>query len=274
MSEPEDHIYEPAPSHADPQPEPRDAEEPARMGPLSRLTGTLFSPGETFTDVNRKPTIIAPMIIAILTVIAGSFFFTWRAHPDWDRIIRTQVRKQAEKTGQTIPEDQMQQRVEFGKTIAKFFPIIGAVFTPVVFVIVAGVFALGLMFIQAKTTFKKILSVVSWSWAATGVVQTIVTMASLMVKSEEDLRDLDPSQPGAIVPTSLASVMSGGSAAMKSLAGSLEIFSIWYLILLVIGFAAIAGSRKITSGKTATVVFGIWIIYVLCKAGLAGVFGG
>ena len=275
MSQPEDQMPAAAPAYAAPQPQEQTvAEEPARLGPFSRLTGTLFSPGETFVDVNRKPTWIAPMLVAIVTVLASTLFFSWRVHPDWDSIMRTQFKKQAEKRNQQIPPEQMEQQVAVARTIAKFSPIIGAVFTPIIYVVVAGIFALGLMFIQAKTTFKKILSVVSWSCAATGIVATLVMMASLMLRDEEGLRSIDPTQPAGIVPTNLAAFLSSDtSAAIKSLAGSLDVFTIWILILLSIGFAAIAGSRKITTGKAASVVFGFWVVFVLVKVGWAAMFG-
>lgn len=275
MSQPEDQMPEAIPTYGAPhqQDQPR-VEEPARLGPLARLIGTLLSPGETFVDVNRKPTWIAPMIIAIATVLASTFFFQWRVHPDWDSIMRNQMKKQMERSNQSLTEEQMQQRVEVGKTIAKFSPIIAAVFTPIIYVILAGIFALGLMFIQAKTTFKKILSVVAWSGAAIGIVATVVTMASLMVRDEESLRNIDPTQSAGIVPSNLAAFLpSNTSAAIKSVAGSLDIFTIWTLILLSIGFASIAGSRKITTGKTATVVFGFWLVFVLIKVGWAAAFG-
>jgi hypothetical protein len=264
-----------APEYAAPPPhEQPAAEEPARLGPVSRLTGTLFSPGETFADVNRKPTWIAPMIIAVATVLASTFFFSWRVHPDWDTIFRTQFKKQAEKRNQQIPPEQLEQQVTVAKTIAKFSPIIGAVFTPIFYVVLAGIFALGLMFIQAKTTFKKILSVVSWSCAATGIVGMLVMMASLMIRDEEGLRNIDPTQASGIVPTNLAAFLATDtSAAIKSLAGSLDIFTIWLLILFSIGFAAIAGSRKITTGKAATVVFGFWAVFVVIRMGWAAMFG-
>jgi hypothetical protein len=275
MSEPENQTPDTTPMYGAPQQqEPAAAEEPARLGPLSRLTGTLLSPGETFADVNRKPTWIAPMIIAIATVLASTFFFQWRVHPDWDSIMRNQMKKQAERSNQTLTEEQMQQRVDVGKTIAKFTPVIAAVFTPIIYVILAGIFALGLMFIQAKTTFKKILSVVAWSSAAIGIVATVVTMASLMVRDEEGLRSIDPTQSAGIVPSNLAAFLpSNASAVIKSVAGSLDIFTIWILILLSIGFASIAGSRKIKAGNTATVVFGFWAVYVLLKVGWAAAFG-
>jgi hypothetical protein len=276
MSQPENQMPDTTPVYGAPQQHDQAAaEEPARLGPLARLSGTLLSPGETFADVNRKPTWIAPMIIAIATVLASTFFFQWRVNPDWDSIMRNQIKKRMERSNQSLTEEQMQQQVSFAKSIAKFSPIIAAVFTPIFYVILAGIFALGLMFIQAKTTFKKILSVVAWSSAATAIVATIVTVASLMVRDEESLRSIDPTQSAGIVPSNLAAFLpSDTSAVIKSVAGSLDIFSIWLLILLTIGFAAIAGSRKITTGNTATVVFGFWAVYVLLKVGWAAVFGG
>jgi hypothetical protein len=275
MSEIENQTPDAAPSNGAPHPHEQVAvEEPARLGPLSRLTGTLLSPGETFADVNRRATWLAPVIIAVITVVAASVFFTWRVHPNWDEITRTQIKKQLDKTNQSLPEEQMEQRVNIGKTIAKYYPLIGAIVTPIGYVIIAGIFALGMMLIQAKTTFKKILSVVCWTFAAMGVLQAIVMMASLMVRDEEGLRNIDPTQPSGIVPTNLAVFLaSDASAVIKAVAGSLDVFSIWTLILLSIGFAAIAGSRKITTGKAASVVFGFWLVFVVIKVGWAAMFG-
>lgn len=275
MSENETPTPETAPVGSPPPHEEATVEEPARLGPLSRLSGTLLSPGETFADINRRPTWLAPMIIAVVTVVASSLFFNWRAHPNWEEITRTQIKKRIEKTNQSIPEEQMQQQVKIGTTIAKFYPLIGAVFTPIVYLILAGIFALGMMLIQAKTTFKKILSVVSWTFAAIGILGTIVMMASLMVRDEEGLRNIDPTQPSGIVPTNLGVFLaSDSSPVIKAIAGSLDIFSIWILVLLSIGFAAIAGSRKITTGKAASVVFGFWGVYVVIKVCWAAIFGG
>ncbi len=249
--------------------------DPAQLHVHQRLVGALISPGETFADVNRKPTWIAPLIIGTVTVIAGTAFFNWRVKPEWDQILRHQIVKRVESSGRSLTEEQIQQQVEIGKTFANYAPVFAAAGPPILYIILAGIFALGLMLIQAKATFEKILSVVVWSSAATGIVATVVTMASLMVRDEEGLRSIDPTQGAGIVPSNLAAFLSSEtSAVIKSVAGSLDIFTIWLLILLTIGFAAIAGSRKITTGKTATVVFGFWAVYVLCKVGWAAAFGG
>jgi hypothetical protein len=275
MSEMQNPMQSDAPVYGAPrvqdQPTP---EEPAKLGPLQRLVGIMFSPGETFADVNRKPTVIAPILIAVATVVASTIFFSWWVNPDWDRILRPQVKQRIEKGGQTATEDQIRQGVEFGKMFAKFTPAIVAVFVPIFYVVLAGIFALGMMFIQAKTTFKKILSVVAWGGAVTALIGTIVGTIALLLQDKESLASIDPTKSSGIAPTNVGAFLpSGTSPIITALANSLDIFSIWYMILLAIGLAAIAGSRKITPGKTGGMVFGLWAIFVLIKMGFAAMFG-
>jgi hypothetical protein len=147
MSDPEIRTSEDAPPYAStPMHDQQAPEEPARIGPFGRLTGTLLSPGETFEDINRKPTFVAPMIVAICAILASTFFFQWRVHPDWDTIMRNQIKKQLDRRNQSIPEDQLNKQVEVSKKFAQFFPLIGSVFVPISYVIIAGLFALGMMF--------------------------------------------------------------------------------------------------------------------------------
>src|ERR1044072_8934863 len=121
MSEMENPIQSDAPAYGVPRaPETRVLEEPARLGPIQSLTGGMFSPGATFADVNRKPTILAPILIAMATVIVSTLFFNWWVNPNWDQILRPQVKKRIERGGQTATEEQIQQGVAIGKTFAKF----------------------------------------------------------------------------------------------------------------------------------------------------------
>lgn len=284
MSEIENETPEAAPSNGAPQlHEHVTVEEPARLGPLSRLTGTLLSPGEAFADVNRKPTWLAPFLIAVITTLAFSFFFEWRAQPDWDKFFQTAVEKRLGKPLKDLPPDQQEQikkQVDIQKKFAttdikSTVSILIAtgrtiVFYAIVFLIAAGIFALGLMLMQAQTTFKKILSVVAWSWCATGLVYTIVMVASLMVRDSASLKEINLADPAGIVPSNLAVILpSGSSPVLSSIAASFDIFTIWYLIVLAIGFAAIAGAKKFKTSKAATLVFGVWVIWVLLKTGLA-----
>lgn len=275
MSETQNEIELGAPAYVAPSPPPPvQPEEPARLNAMQRLWGTLFSPGETFQDVNRKPTIIAPILLGIVLALVGGAFFGWKVKPDWDRIFRAQIQKRSERSGQSPTPEQIEQQVEFSKKLIPIFPLFGAVGTLIAYLVIAGVLALGMMLIQAKTTFKKILSVVSWSYTATALVQSLVFIGTVLVQDQETLNSIDPTQGVNIVPSNAAAFLPAGtSGAVMALANSLDIFSIWYLIVLAIGLAAVAGSRKITPKKTGGMIFGFWIVFVLVKVGWRAMFG-
>jgi hypothetical protein len=276
MDQPENQMETDVPVSDAPHQQPQDVPvEPAKMGPGARLMGTLLSPGETFADVNRKPDWIVPLIISILLTVATTFFVTWKLKPDYDKITREQIRKQVERSGGQMPaEEQIQQQVSIQKAIAKFVPLIAGVGVGVWYVILSGIYALGLMMLQAKATFKKIFSVVLWTSLATGLVYTVVFVAALMVKDEEGLQTIDVQNPTASIPTNVGAFLdSTSSPVVRALAGSLDIFSIWSIVLLSIGFAAIAGSKRIKPGKAATIVVAVWVVGVLLKAMFASFFG-
>lgn len=255
------------------------ATEPPRLGPGQRLVGVLFSPGETFADINRKPTWITPLLITMVASVVFALFFNWWVNPDWDRITREMIRKQTERFGQSMPpEDQIQQQIAFTKTIQKFSPLIAPIIPLFVTFLLSGIYALGMMVMQAQTTFKRILSVVSWTNAAVGnayaqgVVYLIISSASLMVRDPETI---DPTQPGGLTATNFAAFLPADtSAPIASVVASIDILTIWTLILFTIGFAAIGGTKKFTTKKTGTLVFGLWLVWVLLKAAVSPFTGG
>ena len=231
MSEMENPTQSDAPAYGVPRaPETTVLEEPARLGPFQRLVGVMFSPGETFADVNRKPTVLAPILIAVAVVVASTVFFSCWVNPDWDRILRPQVKQRIERGGQTATEEQITQGVEFGKIFAKYHARHRRHSSCRFFMsFLAGVFALGMMFIQAKTTFKKILSVVAWSGAATGLISGVVGIMALLLQDKESLANIDPTKSSGIAPTNLDAILSACLLncllSSKQLASSLDIFT-------------------------------------------------
>ena len=103
----------PPPYAAPPTPPPA---EPAQMNALQRLSGIILSPGETFRDVNRKPTIIVPILLGMILAVAGGLFFNWKVKPDWDRIFRTQIQRQLDRSGQSLPPEQIRFQISESDT--------------------------------------------------------------------------------------------------------------------------------------------------------------
>ena len=277
MSQPESQIQPETLDYGTSRIEPQTPQvEPARLGPLQRLMGVLFSPGETYEDINRKPTWLAAMVISIVIGACGTLFVNWWVNPDWNRITRDMLRQQVNRGAPELTEDQIQTRVRISQTIGKLFPLGFVVIVPIASLIIAGIYALGMMLMQAQTTFKKVLSALVWTSCSVGLVNAIVTNASLMVRDRESLDAIkNPMDPSSLSATNLGVLLgSDTSPVLMALASSLDLFTIWSMILLAIGLAAIAGSRKITKRKTATLVVSLWLVGVLLRVLSAMAFGG
>lgn len=245
-----------------------------RAGIAQRLVGTLLWPVKTFENINRKPTWLAPLIIATVAMIFGNMFFNWRVNPDWEQLTRNRIMQRMRTSGQQVPPEQIEQQVARSKTIAKFSAVLPVVLIPATCLILAGIFALGFkVLLQAQASFRKVLSVVAWSMAATRLASTVLLVAILLARSKESLEGFDRAQSSLVV-TNLAFILSQhASAAVKSFVSSLDVITIWLLVLLTIGFVAIAGSRKIKVAKIGALVFGFWAGWVFVKVVLAAAFG-
>lgn len=273
MSQPEQGV-QPPPMPVGPPPayhHPAEAEEPARLGPFQRLVGVLFSPGETFKDINRKPTWLIPMLIVALVTAAYFFFLTQKLEVGLTESVRKSMTEQSQQSGQPAPTPEA---ISFGVMATKIGMVAGsAIMTPIVFLIMAGAFALGMMLLGAQTTFKKILSVVTWTSCAVSLIAYIVGTASVMLRDPESLKDINPQNIEQVSASNLGALMSSdASPFLKSLAGSMDIFSFWSIALLAIGLAAIAGKKSITTGTTAFLVIGFWLAYVVVKAAMTAAF--
>jgi hypothetical protein len=55
---------------------------------------------------------------------------------------------------------------------------------------------------------------------------------------------------------------------LTAAAGTISIFNIWAVVLLIIGFATVG---KISRGQAAAVALVPWIVWIVAKAGLTAV---
>jgi hypothetical protein len=251
--------------------------EPAtKAGAARLLLNTIALPGEAFKEINRRPAWLAPIIIAAVAMMAGNAIYYWRVNPNWEQRVRARIDQHTLTTGQTMTPEQVEKQVAFAKTMGRFFIVLPAVNMLGFCLIVAGFYfvAFGLGFLSAPP-YRKMLAVVAWSEAANRVVAAVILIVVLILFDKAKLQSLDTSLSSIVVVNLGALLPSSTSAPIKSLATSMDIFAIWFLVLLSIGFACIAEVRvkKITIWKSGALVFGAWAAWVLTKVGMAAVFG-
>jgi hypothetical protein len=243
----------------------------APMSEAARATNIFLSPGETFEDINRKPTWIVPLVISLIFTLGFSFFFRSRVMTDEviEQITRQKLEQAFERRGGTRPpEDVIQQQIRMIRKVNQFWYVSAVVGLLLLLMIVSGAYFLILVLMQANARFKKVFSVVSWSWMPQSVIGNIAGLITVLLRAPDTI---DPNNP---IATNLAAALSRTETPpfLYAIAGSLDVFSIWFLILLMIGVSKM--SKKVSIGKAAAIVFGVWVIYVLCKAGFASFQGG
>jgi hypothetical protein len=259
------------PSVPDQFTEPPMEEERPPIGAVGRLIGVITSPGETFADINRAPTWAVALIVTIIFSVGFVYLLQARV-PNFEQRIEEAMKRQLEQAiekqgGPKPSEEALEEQLAFQKRFLKFAPLVPLLFVPIGACIIAGVFFLALLMVQADVGFKKVFSVVSWSWVATTVIQMTISAIVLMLR---DPTRLDPTDRQGILMSNLAALLSLSSKsnpAVYALASMIDIFSIWFLVLLTIGLSAI--SKKVSRTKAAVIVLVLWGLWAVIQTGWA-----
>ena len=221
---------------------------------LERWFGLYFSPSETFASIDRKPDWILPLaLLSVISVVAFILLLP---------IIREgQIQAMMDRQGMTY--DQAAAAMERAGVFLKFVtPIFTLVGVWVVALAVSGVFfVVNNYVLGGESSYKKVLSVYSWSAFAVGVIGAIVRVPLVLAK-------------GSIyVQTSLAAFLSEDQRGtfLYRLLSKFDLFTIWLVALLIIGFSVI---YRFSRGKSAASVLTLWGIYIVLAVLLGGLFGG
>lgn len=235
----------------------------AAAGPGGRIVGVFFSPKPTFEDIARKPSWVAPVLVLTLLSILVSLAMHQRV--DWREFISQQLDKSPQAA--QMSAEQKQQRIEFGIKISSAVTYLMGFVGPMVFALLIALVMMGAynLLAGANATFQQSLAVVAHA-AVTGAIGSVLFLVILYLKP---VGSVDIENP---VATNAAAFLPEGSAKwLVTLAKQMDIFTIWMLLLVAIGFAAI-NPKKLQGGKAFAVAFGVWAVWVLIRTGFRLVF--
>ncbi len=225
---------------------------------LGQMFGALFSTKATFEDIAKRPSWVAPIVLfTLLGIVAGALI---AQRTDWRSFFQRQNENNS-RLAQAPPE----QKERVLETQLKFAPISSYAFGALGPVLV--VLVLTLVYWGAFNLFNGAGLNYGASFAITAHAYVPSLIASVLVIITIFLK-----QPGEIDPEHLLATNLGAFLAddapkwLQSLGSSLELFWIWFLALLAIGFAA-ANPKKIKPASAFGVVFGLWLLWVLIKVG-------
>jgi|CXWL01.1.fsa_nt_gi hypothetical protein len=229
---------------------------------FGRVWGVLVSPTETFQSIAARPTIA----VVLLTLIVLSTLSLVVALQKVDMAELT--RQQMAASGREMTEEQMEQGVAF---MAKFGPamMIGSalVVAPLIYLLFAAAIMVALRLLGGEIGYKASLSVLLHGWMP-WVVAALLTIVVVLGKSEVSGEDL---QGGNLLASSAAAFASEETAKwLKVLLSALDVFTVWSIALMSIGYATAARVSRGTAAVTLTLLWAILVAGRVALATLAG----
>ena len=238
---------------------------------IARIIGTLFSPGETFTEMKWAPGLLIPIIFSIVFGATSGFLMSQRL--DMPRMMREKF-NEAVADGKMKAEDADAQAKMIGKFSGVQFIVIGALGSLLGSLIIAGIFKLVSMVMGHENNFTSLLAVTLYVFVAVGLVTAVIMHILLRLK---DPADITLDNLGNIVASNAGSWVAlamGEKALPKFVMGLLsriDLFSIWIISLLSIGYAAV--THRMKTGTAATYLIGLYVIYALIASAVGAMFG-
>jgi hypothetical protein len=237
---------------------------------IERLSGVYFSPSETFVDLRHGARIALPLIM-LICLTTGSALITSIKLPS-EKLMNDQVERMVEE-GQLTPEQAETQREQMAKfaPYAKILtPVLAVVFVILLTLAIAGVAKLVTMMMGVENSFAPLWSVTIYSLLAVSIISITLFTVILYVKPIDEIDILNP------LGSNLAAILAlfGVTGLPKFVAGLLsyfDIFYIWKLVLLGIGYAAVSPRLKTSMAVSICMVLGT--VFAIIAAAWGAVFG-
>jgi Yip1 domain len=242
--------------------------QPSGMSELSRLTGVFFEPKKAFEDIATRPAFWVPLI---LTIVAGLIFSALLGqHVGWAEVIRQQSQLNARQAQQLeqLPPEQREKATALQITLAPILSYAASILGRPIGYLIVGAILLGIVrgIMSAPIKFKQMYAILCYA-SLPGIIQTALKTVVMFLKKSEEFNIINPL---AFNPAAFMDYNSSSKFAY-TIASSLDVFTIWGILLIAVGLKA-AGGKKLSFAGALTAVALPWAILVLIGASFAGLF--
>lgn len=227
---------------------------------FARLVGVLFSPTSTFEAIRRRPTWLLPLVVLVLLGTVAGYLIGQRL--DWESV----ALEQTQQSGRQLSQDQIEASIEITEKVGPVMVIAGPmVFGPLAYLVMALVFWVGLKLLGGELGYKASLAT-TLHGLLPNAISAVLLIPVILSRGELGITEVNAgtvlaSNAGAFAPEETGK-------GMLALLSSIDVFSLWSLALLTIGFSVVAG---VSRAKSASVVIGLWVVYILFKLGMAAI---
>lgn len=240
-----------------------EAPNPEPINAWGRVIGVFFSPKPTFTSIAEKPSWLLPVIL--MTVLSIIVCVALNQRMNWREYIGQQIEKSPRAS--QLSAEQKEQQIEGGAKFTPIFVYASGVVFPILFVLFFTLIMWGAYNLLggANATFGQALAINSHA----GLPTLVSSVLFLLILYLKPVGTFDLDNP---VAANLAAVLPEDSAKwLVALGKSVDLFSIWTLILVAIGYSAV-NPRKLKGAKPYTIALTVWLAFTVIRVGWAFIF--
>jgi hypothetical protein len=227
------------------------------MGLLSRFIGIITAPKATFQVVAAQPRWLGMLLLTTI-ILAAATTLPMTTEAGKTAALDTQVR-QMENFGMQVNDEmyaQMRQRMAYSLYTT---PISILVIAPIMSVIMAGVLFGIFTMMGGQASFKQLFAVYVHSGAIGSLGQLFTGPLNYFRGSVSSATNLAVALP-----------MLDEHSFIGRLAGMIDVFIIWWLVVLAIGLAVLYRRR---TQPIAFTLFGLYAVIILAAAAVMSAFG-
>jgi hypothetical protein len=229
---------------------------------FGRVIGVLISPDKTFRSIAERPTWVVPLLLVVALSLSVGFAMQGRVDET------AMVKHNLDKFGVEVSDAQMEEMksdLADKSTTRKTLEMgLGTLLAAGGYFLLAALFLVAFRLAGAEIDFFRSLAVTVHGLLPAGVAALLnlpLVLSRSEISPEEAMR-------GGVLTSSLRPLAPEESPVLASLLGSLDFFTIWSVVLLILGFRAVA---RVSTQTSATIVLILWGLWVLGKAGFAAV---
>ncbi|MBE0448010.1 MAG: YIP1 family protein [Actinobacteria bacterium] len=222
------------------------------MEAIKNLVHVAVRPSKSFEWVRENPNWWTPLILLVITLVV----FTAISAPLAMELGQKEMLK---RSADMSPGELAQAKQIMGSPIFIVMAMISAVIALAFAVLIqSSLLHLGASAFGGRASF------------AVGVATVVYAQVPIIL--QQIIQSIYMSASGNIIKPGLSTILPGSKAspALTALLGRIDIFSIWSIILLIIGFSI---TYKISKGKAATIAIGYWSIATIFAVTLAAIGG-
>ncbi len=241
-------------------------QQPAGLSQIERVVDAYVAPTKTFADIRRDASWWLPFLLTILVSLA--FAYSVDRQIGFDQVAQVNINRnaQAQERMSSLSDAQRQQSMHFIAVTMKIgsysAPLIGLIFA----LIAAGILMMSFNFgLGARASYKQYLAVWFYAGLPLLIKYLLAAIAIFAGTSTEqfDIRNPIGTNVGWYLPSDVPQWL-------RTLFSSADVFTIWVIVLLVLGCSTVA---RVKRSSAAIIIFGWWVLIILGGTVVAAVQG-